>query len=198
MQTTSTHPTSQPPPGLELVMAFENTYDVDAGQDQLATPAQLADWLAGQGLLDGGPAPDEDDLAVVVEFREAVRALLLANNGEPLDPRAPATLNRVGARASLRVGFAGDGRAELTPAAEGVDRALARLLAIISSAMADGTWARLKACREDTCRWAFYDRSRNRSGSWCSMAECGNRAKARAYRRRERAASTPDDRAAGA
>ena len=48
--------------------------------------------------------------------------------------------------------------------------------------MADGTWRRLKACREDTCQWAFYDRSKNRSGTWCSMAVCGNRAKARAYR----------------
>jgi predicted RNA-binding Zn ribbon-like protein len=194
MPTTSPHLTSQPPPGLELVMAFENTFDVDSGQDQLATPAQLADWLAGRDLLDaGGPPPDAGDLATMVEFREAVRALLLANTGEPLDPDAPGTLNRIAAQARLQVGFAGDGRAELAPAAGGVGRPLARLLAIIAAAMADGTWARLKACREDTCQWAFYDRSRNRSGSWCTMAVCGNRAKARAYRRRERAASTPGD-----
>jgi predicted RNA-binding Zn ribbon-like protein len=190
METTSTHRTSQPPAGLELVMAFENTYDVDSGQDELATPAQLADWLAGRALLDlDGPAPGEDDLAAVVQFREAVRALLLANNGEPLDPLAPATLNRIAARARLRVGFGADGRADLAPAGEGVDGALARLLAHISEAMADGTWARLKVCREDTCQWAFYDRSKNRSGSWCTMAVCGNRSKARAYRRRGRAAA---------
>ena len=45
--------------------------------------------------------------------------------------------------------------------------------------MRDGTFARLKACREHTCEWAFYDHSRNRSATWCSMEVCGNRAKAR-------------------
>jgi predicted RNA-binding Zn ribbon-like protein len=44
----------------------------------------------------------------------------------------------------------------------------------------------MKACRAEDCRWAFYDRSRNRSRAWCSMRECGNRAKARSYRARQR------------
>jgi predicted RNA-binding Zn ribbon-like protein len=35
--------------------------------------------------------------------------------------------------------------------------------------------------------WAFYDRSKNRSGHWCSMRVCGNRAKARQFRERRRA-----------
>jgi predicted RNA-binding Zn ribbon-like protein len=50
--------------------------------------------------------------------------------------------------------------------------------------MADGSWARLKACRSQLCKWLFYDRSRNRSAVWCSMAVCGNRTKTRAYRAR--------------
>jgi predicted RNA-binding Zn ribbon-like protein len=53
--------------------------------------------------------------------------------------------------------------------------------------MADDTWNRLKACRLDNCQWAFYDTSKNRSRTWCSMKVCGNRAKARAYRERQRA-----------
>jgi predicted RNA-binding Zn ribbon-like protein len=52
--------------------------------------------------------------------------------------------------------------------------------------MLDGTWERLKACRN--CRWSFYDYSPNRSGTWCSMQLCGNRRKTRAYRKRKRAA----------
>jgi predicted RNA-binding Zn ribbon-like protein len=48
----------------------------------------------------------------------------------------------------------------------------------------DGTWPKLKACRSDTCRWAFVDHARNRSRQWCSMSLCGNRAKARAFRAR--------------
>jgi predicted RNA-binding Zn ribbon-like protein len=74
----------------------------------------------------------------------------------------------------------------LEPAGDGCNGALGELLAIVFRAMSDGSWARLKACGEDTCQWAFYDRSRNRSGTWCSMEVCGNRAKARAYRSRHR------------
>jgi predicted RNA-binding Zn ribbon-like protein len=48
------------------------------------------------------------------------------------------------------------------------------------------TWSRLKACRDDTCKWAFYDHSKNRSGHWCSMEVCGSRHKARQYRERRK------------
>jgi predicted RNA-binding Zn ribbon-like protein len=72
----------------------------------------------------------------------------------------------------------------------GIDGALGRLLAIVFRAMNDGTWERLKACPADDCEWAFYDWSKNGSGTWCDMAVCGNRAKARAYReRRQRGAA---------
>ena len=182
---------TEPPAGLALVMEFENTLDLESGIDELGTPAALAGWLAGRALVDAGLVLDEGELVRVREFREAVRALLLANNGEPADPAATATLNRVAASARLRVGFGADGRAELRPAADGVDRALAALLAAITGAVADGSWPRLKACHNRDCRWAFYDRSKNRSGTWCTMAECGNRAKARAYRARDRRARSP-------
>jgi predicted RNA-binding Zn ribbon-like protein len=76
-----------------------------------------------------------------------------------------------------------DGSAEIAVAGNGVPAALGRLLAIAFGAMLDGSWPRLKVCRQ--CRWAFYDYSRNRSGSWCSMTLCGNRAKTRSYRRRK-------------
>jgi hypothetical protein len=48
----------------------------------------------------------------------------------------------------------------------------------------EGRWHRLKLCEADTCRYAFYDGSKNRSGKWCSMAICGNRAKTKAFRER--------------
>ncbi|HKC76276.1 MAG TPA: CGNR zinc finger domain-containing protein [Chloroflexota bacterium] len=48
---------------------------------------------------------------------------------------------------------------------------------------------RLKICRNETCRWAFYDYSKNRSGAWCTMAVCGSRSKARTYRQRRRQSS---------
>jgi predicted RNA-binding Zn ribbon-like protein len=61
---------------------------------------------------------------------------------------------------------------------------------IVYTAIADGTWPRLKACRRDVCGWLFYDRSRNHSAVWCRMAVCGNRTKTKAYRSRSRQVST--------
>jgi predicted RNA-binding Zn ribbon-like protein len=52
-----------------------------------------------------------------------------------------------------------------------------------------GEWDRFKICPADACRWAFFDRSRNRSRTWCSMQVCGNREKARAWRERARLTS---------
>ena len=60
------------------------------------------------------------------------------------------------------------------------------MLAIVAASIADGTWERLKACAADDCHWAFYDHTRNRSGRWCSMAVCGNRAKVERFRERAR------------
>jgi predicted RNA-binding Zn ribbon-like protein len=82
------------------------------------------------------------------------------------------------------VHFTGSGSAELAPAAAGFPAALAAILVPVAEGDRDGTWQRVKACRADDCQWAFYDRSRNRSGVWCNMAVCGNREKVRAYRRR--------------
>jgi len=59
---------------------------------------------------------------------------------------------------------------------------LDQVVAVALGAMLDGSWPPLKAC--PNCWWAFYDYSRNRSASWCSMQLCGNRLKTRAYRRR--------------
>ena len=75
------------------------------------------------------------------------------------------------------VGIDGDGGVGVS-----ADDALGRIVAVAVTAMLDGTWPRLKVCRN--CGWSFYDYSKNRSASWCSMQLCGNRAKTRAYRKR--------------
>ena len=174
------------PGDLELVRDFVNTLDIDDRIDELATPAALAKWLKGRRLLRGGLAT-KADLASARRLREALRVLLLANNGVNVRKEAAQTLNRAARRAGLGAHFDPGGTARLEARAGGVDGALGRLLAIVSAAMTDGRWPRLKACRAEDCRWAFYDRARNRSRHWCSMAVCGNRTKARAYRRRHAA-----------
>jgi predicted RNA-binding Zn ribbon-like protein len=177
------------PGELELVRQFVNTYDVEEGSDEIGSPGKLRAWLAGHALddsLKAGPRIGEPEVEQAKRLRDALRALTLANNGEPLDPKAIPTLNSVAAGAQLRVWFGVGGRTQLEPAGEGVEAALGRLLAIVFAAMADGTWPRLKACREHTCQWAFYDLSKNRSATWCTMEVCGNRNKARAFRARQR------------
>ncbi len=176
------------PGDLELVRQFLNTRDVEDGIDKIATPAAMHEWLTCHGF-DPGPQLGETDVERAVAMREALRALLLVNNGEPLNGQAIPTLNSIAGQTQLAVRFDTSGRCALKPAGDAADTVLGELLAIVFRAIADDTWSRLKTCRADTCQWAFYDRSRNRSGTWCSMAICGNRAKARAYRSRH--ATTP-------
>jgi predicted RNA-binding Zn ribbon-like protein len=179
--------TKPPAPGqLALVQAFVNTNNLERERDRFATPSQLRAWLVEHHLLDPAATVDEADCRRTLGVREALRALLLANNGAPYDAETTEVLNRAARRARLVVSFDESGRATLEPAAPDVDGALGKLLAGVYTTMAEGTWHRLKACRDDACQWAFYDASKNRSGAWCTMAECGNRAKARAYRERKK------------
>jgi predicted RNA-binding Zn ribbon-like protein len=160
-----------------------NTNDFDEATELLTTPAKLSEWLAEHGLgIDR--TLRRPDLERTIALREALRALLLANAGEPLDQSAVEQLNSVAARVRLLVRFDENGGSTLDSEKGGIECALGEILAIVHRSMADGTWPRLKACIEDTCVWAFYDTSKNRSAHWCSMAVCGNRAKARAYRQR--------------
>ncbi|OGN87487.1 MAG: hypothetical protein A2X23_03265 [Chloroflexi bacterium GWC2_73_18] len=177
-----------PAPGaLAAVQAFINSADLESGDEELADPDRLRAWLAGRELMREDEPLSEATLERALEVREALRELAEANNGHPLDPAALETLNRAADDARLVVRFDRDGLPRLEPDAPGADGALGRLLAAVFAATADGTWARLKACRNHTCRWAFYDTSRNHSSRWCTMAACGNRLKGRAFRARRRA-----------
>ena len=180
-------PGGRPPaPGrLGLVQAFINTVDLEDQREELISAEQLRIWLAAHELLDSAEPISEADLQRAIVFREALRALLLANNDGIIDAGAIEILNRSAERASLRICFGPAGQAQIEPTAAGLDGALGRMLAIVYTAMVEGSWARLKACRNDICRWAFYDASKNRSGAWCAMTLCGSRSKARAYRRRQ-------------
>jgi predicted RNA-binding Zn ribbon-like protein len=141
-------PNAAPPP-LREVQLLLNSQDLEHEVDW------LPDWLAERGLAGAERRART--------LRAALRALVRANNGVPLEEDAVGVVT---------VMTDGD--------------ALDRIVAIALGAMVDGSWGRLKACRN--CRWSFYDRSPNRSGTWCSMQLCGNRKKTRAYRKRQSAA----------
>ena len=169
------------PGGLRLVQELVNTVDKEHGREWLGTPAELEAWLCARSL----PAErlTRADVARVHAFRDALRPLLVANNVRGAVPdEALQELDRVASRARLTLVFEASGGARLVPAAGSIDGAIGTILVSVYDSMADGSWQRLKACRN--CRWAFYDYSRNRSAAWCSMSICGNRLKTRAYRRR--------------
>ncbi|MEX1047575.1 MAG: ABATE domain-containing protein [Actinomycetota bacterium] len=176
---------SRPAPGnLETIRAFVNTLDIEDGTDDLATPGQLAEWLSAHGLMGKRDAARPRDLATAIDLREALRGMLRANNGEPADPADTDVLDEAASGARFSLTFDAGGRAKLEPAAKGAAGALGRIVSSVADAMADGSWARMKACSNDGCEWAFYDYARNHSRRWCEMAVCGNRMKARAYRTR--------------
>jgi predicted RNA-binding Zn ribbon-like protein len=181
------------PGRLELVRAFVNSIDIEEKRETLATPDGLVAWLREHGLLDGEVNGVSDaDLETAIGLREAFRELALANNGESPSPNAIASeLERCcdELHVHLRARLGGTPPLSLEPDESGVRGALGRLLVIAFEAMLDGSWYRLKACAEKTCRWAFFDQSRNRSAHWCSMRVCGNRNKVRRFRQREPAAS---------
>jgi predicted RNA-binding Zn ribbon-like protein len=180
-------PEKAAPQPLRLVQQFVNSVDLDDGEEQLASAEELRSWLASRDLMGPGEAATKADLGRAIDVREGLRALMLANNGHELDQDKVERLDRAARRAGLRAHFAPGSDPRLVPGAAGVDGALARLLAIVTAAVSDGTWERMKACPAERCEWAFYDKSKNRSGRWCNMAVCGNQQKARAFRERRRA-----------
>ena len=164
-------PNAAPEP-LRLVQLFVNTADHEHGREWLGRPEDLACWLRERQL----PAPriGARELQRALELREALRTLLWANNGGPVEADAIAAVSA--SHVCLRLDEHGDLVFDTGTAVD-------RVVATAFEAMLDGSWRRLKACRQ--CGFAFYDRSRNRSATWCSMAICGNRLKTKAYRRRK-------------
>jgi predicted RNA-binding Zn ribbon-like protein len=172
------------PGALGLVQEFINTLDLDSGTDDLCDPPALASWMSARELAPRRSTAAAGEVAVAHDVRDGLRALCLVHSGEPVERDAVARLDARAHDLPLRVAFDREDSPRLEAATGGVLGALGRLLAIVEQARVEGTWERLKICRDDACQWAFYDSSRNRSGTWCSMAVCGNRAKARAYRQR--------------
>ena len=178
---------SSPPHSLQLVIDFVNTLDVETGEDLTDTPAHLGEWLTEQGLRSGDePELDDGALRQAIELRESLRTVLVSHNGgEEEAADAARHLEEVAERGKLSVRFGADGAIDIAPRADDYPGVLAQLLVPVTHAAMDGTWARVKACVADDCRWAFYDSSRNRSGRWCDMAVCGNREKVRTYRAKQ-------------
>lgn len=161
------------PPHLRPLQDLLNTVNLETGEDALGVEGFGA-WATARGVEDAGEA----DRVRLQALREDLRAWV-ADHAEAVPRRVAEAV----AAADLRVGVV-DGRlATTSPTAFG--RLVGDTVEGIRTALLDDDWRRLKVCDRGTCRWAFYDHSRNNASRWCASSICGAREKSmRAYRKR--------------
>lgn len=169
------------PAALWLLESYLSSVDVETGKDDLSSVPRMRRWLTDHNREAAGRSANAEELALARDIRAELREMLRGNcSGDSLtSPR----LDELAARVPLRARFTRPD-VELDAAGEGVIGVLGEVLAAVVVAGREGSWHRLKLCREATCQVVFYDRSKNASRCWCSMQVCGNRTKTRAYRRR--------------
>jgi predicted RNA-binding Zn ribbon-like protein len=192
---------------LEDTFDFLNTDDTENGfpLERLPTVDVALDWFVERGVIHSegadrvcrlaseDPVAGERMLAHIHTVRGALRevATAIVEHRSPA-PSALDTVNRaLHARQVIElvpstVGVHVDHRHVGDP----VDDALARLAEPLVLELTAGHPDRIKICDSDTCSWVFYDTSRTSRRRWCSMATCGNRAKAARHRARARTATT--------
>jgi predicted RNA-binding Zn ribbon-like protein len=174
------------PEPLRLVQLFINSEDLEGGTDALATTDSLGSWLREHHLLERKARLSTTDLERVHAFRSLLRSLSLANNGHLVDSSVLADLNVHLRSTPMIARFRTPSDFDLEGTGSVIDQVLGRLVAIVIEEVIRGRWFRLKACARDVCRWVFFDHSRSRTGTWCTMAICGSRTKVNAYYRRNR------------
>ena len=178
------------PEPLLAVQALANTAPGETDEELLSDPAHARQWLLDSGLITKAADVDAAELAELVEFRTVIRSLLEANLTGERDRKGNEQFGRLAAAHPVPMSVSADGRVSLDIEPAGsVGDVIAQMVGIVFQAQVDSTWPRLKVCAAHDCRWAFYDASRNRGGTWCQMEVCGNRVKNRTYRSRQSAAT---------
>jgi predicted RNA-binding Zn ribbon-like protein len=180
---------------LDDTFDFINTLEFsgDASSDEIATPAAALAWLLARGLVHPEAVPaDSVGEPLVTRLREARTAFREVADAV-FHQRAPARAALDEVNRTLRSREI----VQLEPSHDGVsvghrhegdpiDDALARLAEPLVAEIAGGRPERLRICANDACRWVFFDASPTGRRRWCSMASCGNRAKAARHRARHR------------
>jgi predicted RNA-binding Zn ribbon-like protein len=190
-------------PALELVNTVTPRVagGADDERDYLPDAGELLAWSRRTGLLDeaeaaavgaawgSAPGTAEQALHATVEIREAVYALLVQGD----QPAALEVLTlRWSAAAARSVLVPGSPVAELVVGTSPASMIPDRLVSAAVELLRTVDLRQLRACpiEEGGCGWLFLDRSRNGSRVWCSMEDCGTRAKIRKLGERRRSASS--------
>nr|WP_296766124.1 CGNR zinc finger domain-containing protein [Rhodococcus sp. (in: high G+C Gram-positive bacteria)] len=180
-----------PPESADFVLEFVNTH-AGGRSEQFGDADGLREWLIQVGFADEGVT--DADAADAREFRDALQTLLLAHAGDEhitdvAVQDAQSHLQRIGARYPLTCEVRVDG-ITLAATQSGVIGAFSAIFSGISDLAYGGTWPRLKACRNDPCHEAFFDKSRNGSAIY-HAAGCSSMVAMRSYRERKRSAVQP-------
>ncbi|MBW8725690.1 MAG: CGNR zinc finger domain-containing protein [Inquilinus limosus] len=205
MQTQAPSYAVRPPKRLggSLSLDFVNTEawrgDVPQRGERLTGYGEIALWAGHVGILDRAgvrrlmqeallrPDAAADVLATALRLRDALGRILTA----PVKTSAEdlAVLNAVLARAPTRTGLAASksGFAWTMTETDPLEQPLWPVVWDAAELLVSGRAERVGCCSDPDCAWVFLDTSRNRSRRWCSMADCGNRNKARRHYQRARA-----------
>ncbi|MEV0017564.1 CGNR zinc finger domain-containing protein [Streptomyces tendae] len=157
----------------DVLLELLNTTPVVEGSvsDALGTPAEGRAWARRHG----GTGSDEE-LALLVAARDALQDVVRGR-------RDPACLGEF-LQGVSRVPVIEGGRLEWPLRVPEAAHRLAVELVLAWAHVEETRPGRLKACGNPECRRFLLDRSKPNSARWCSMAECGNRMKARRHYQR--------------
>jgi hypothetical protein len=181
---------SQAPGDLEPVRSFMSLHDHIPGNPVSLPPSprSLEIWLRANRAISDDDAVTEADLRWGLRIQQALRTKVFEQAGAARDHDAIEVLNDAARDTGLRICFGCPTEGHMHTDAPGMKGAVGRLLGAAFLAELDGTFGRLRGCANPDCTSVFYDRSKNRTARWCSMASCGNRSKVRRFRERERSA----------
>jgi predicted RNA-binding Zn ribbon-like protein len=169
-------------PALDFVatVAERGTTDLE----ELRTGSDLAAWIRQSKITDDQLTITTDRLAQTKTLREAMFRLLTALlDGTRTHPRDRALVNAAATQPRPTPQLSATGRVRRS----GDLTAVLAVLAQDCIDLFDGPDRdALHSCADATCTRLFIDHSRGHSRRWCGMKGCGDRAKAAAYRRRQR------------
>ena len=188
--------------GNNLAIDFVNTEIVVDGEpaDLLADIVDFAAWAASAGLVTATRANallpvwmrrSKGLPKAVLDLRRALKAIfaaLLKGDSVPaqaLDSVAQA-INKDSSRVELRKTAAGFEK-HVIHEFDDPQQLLVPIAQAATELLCEGDLANLRKCENPQCVLLFYDITKSHRRRWCSMATCGNRAKAASFSRRQRA-----------
>jgi predicted RNA-binding Zn ribbon-like protein len=189
--------------GDALALDFANTSSGRGGEqhlDHLREPGHVVAWAEHVGIVDGAQARriagalDEPGwsgfLAEAIALREAIYRIASARAQAAEPPRSDLSVVKTACARAIAA-------ASLEPREAGFqwvwpldppvpETVLGPVALAAAGLLRDGDPRRLKQCQGEHCGWLFFDMTKNNSRRWCDMAVCGNRAKSRRHRTRQR------------